>query len=206
MVSILLALVENDLTSAEAVCEVDADTVQELIAGFDDKNLVGAAIFAVAMKLNTDHNGIVPRDKDGLLTIKLDDTVASLLMQHVFGSTELIVGLHARKILTALDMVDWEETGATVKKEVKMVSLPPKNVKKSLRTWLPKGEAVGFHDTMDTIGSLIAAPQSGEWGRLKAAINSSFATKDKDKLNEMVAHISQMYRATRSGGKRKVAC
>jgi len=192
------------LTSAEAVCGDDANRLQEIIGEYDDKNLVGAAIFTVATNLNTNHDGIVPRDKEGLLAIDVEDTVASLLMQHAFGSTDIVAGLHARKILTALDMLDWEETKAENKKDVKMADLPPGRVKKSLKTWLPKGESVGFHDTMDSIGSLIAARRSGEWGRLTTVINTNFSVKDKKVLLEMVQHISQFYFATKSGGRKKV--
>jgi hypothetical protein len=66
----------------------------------------GAEIIIVCTNLTVAGNGNIPDDKDMLKAVGIDDTVSALLMTQVYGSTELIVGYHARKILTALDMVD----------------------------------------------------------------------------------------------------
>ena len=50
--------------------------------------------------------------------------VASKLLQQVFGQMDLFVGLHARKVVCAFDLVDWEESGTTFKQNIKMVNMP----------------------------------------------------------------------------------
>lgn len=180
--------------------------VQTIINNADFFNLVGATIRHVAVELQkAPWNGAVPTSKAGLLAIGVDTTVASLLMSHVFGSTDIVIGLHARKILTALDMYDWEESGVKKKTDVKMVNIPTSLVKKSLKTWLPKGDSRDFYDLMDSIGSLLQHPQPGDWGKLTKPINRVFAPKEKQALFEMVENITQFYRATRAGGK-KTSC
>lgn len=192
------------MTSASEVMNIDSNQVQQHISQYDDKNLVGAAIFAVCSRLHNDLGDQVPQTKAGLIALDLDEAVASLLMQHVFGSSELVIGLHARKILTALDMLDWEETEIEEKKDVKMAKLPPDRVRKSLKTWLPMGQALEFHDTMDSLGALLAAPPIGYWGRIKSTINTNFAPKDKALLHDMTESISQFYTATK--GRKRARC
>lgn len=176
--------------------------VQGIINNADDRNLVGADIRSIAEELvKPPFNGNVPTDKAGLLAVNVEDTVALLLMSHVFGSTDLIVGLHARKILTALDMYDWEESGAVQKTDVKMVKIPAAMVRKSLKSWLPKGDGRDFFDLMNSVGSLLQHLQPGDWGKLTKPINR-FAAKEKTLLMEMLENISQFYRATRAGGRK----
>ena len=100
-------------------------------------------------------------------------------------------------------MVDWEETGATKKTEVKMVDLPASRVKKSLLRWLPLGEKAAFYDIMDSIGTLLSDQHIGMWGRVTSTINGHFCPKDKKLLMEMAESISQFYRATAGGGKKR---
>jgi hypothetical protein len=156
-----------------------ADTVHELVGGLNDKD------------------GIVPQTKDELVEL-VDETVASQLMTQVFGSTEFFVGLHARKILIALDMYDWEESGATCKEDVKMSTISAAHVKKSLRTWMPKGTGKDFHDMMESVGTIISAKRQGEWGKIKTVINTCYPYTEKKCVLEMVESISQFYKATKS--------
>jgi len=197
---------EKDMYSPEGMAEATEARVQEIISRIDDKNLVGAAISSIAKELNKEtYNGIIPSTKQGLLAVGVDETVSSLLMSHVFGSTELVIGLHARKIVCALDMYDWEDSSAERKQDVKMVNVSAKDVKASLKTWIPKGYGRDFHDLMDSIGTLIAANTVGTWGKIMTVINQHIAQKDKAAAEEMMAKISQFYKAIRSSGRRRVA-
>ncbi|CAB9522413.1 hypothetical protein SEMRO_1299_G260710.1 [Seminavis robusta] len=181
--------------------------IQKVIKDYDDKNLVAATIKSISAKLlepELKHEGKIPTNKKDLMTI-CSKNVASLLMSHVFGSTELVVGLHARKILVALDMYDWEESGMTQKADVKMANIPASMVKKSLKTWLPKGESHDFFDMMDTLGSLFPT-KAGVWGKITKPINAHFSPKEKEMAIGMVTTISQSYKATKVGGRETRRC
>jgi hypothetical protein len=203
VVGVMLAFVVAKLITPAAVAMHGEARLQAIIVRFDVDRSLGGAIHAVASELVKEpYAGIVPRTRDGLKDLPIHSDVTTLLLQHVYGeSSEFVVGLHARKILIALDMVDWEETGHEKKVDIKMLNLPANRVKKSLLTWLPLGEKAAFHDLMDSLGSILSPIKSvGVWGRVTATINGNFAQKDKKALTEMVENISQFYRATVSGG------
>ena len=62
-----------------------ADDVQRSMNEYDDSNLVGETLVAIATKLvKPPHKGIVPSTKAGLLSVKVNDMVAAQLMQHIF--------------------------------------------------------------------------------------------------------------------------
>ena len=121
----LVAFIAKDVMEVETMANLNGPELQAIINDIDDMNLVGQDLHAIATELNKpDHEGVVPSTKKELSSVKVDDNVAALLLQQVFGSTELVVGLHARKLVCALDMFDWEESGATKKQDVKMVKVP----------------------------------------------------------------------------------
>ena len=124
------------------------------------------------------------------------------MMSHVFGCTQIVVSLHARKILVALDLYDWEESGAKAKTEVKMVHIPPGYVYNSLKTWIPKGEGREFHDVMDALGTIFSTTESGLWGRIKTAY-SHLSPNDKKMVTKMTESIIQFCKATKKGGRGK---
>ncbi|CAB9526310.1 unknown protein [Seminavis robusta] len=164
---ILVSFHSSGLVMPDNFATATENRIQKVINDYDDKNLVAATIKSIAAKLlepELKHEGKIPTNKKDLMTI-CSENVASLLMSHVFGSTELVVGLHARKILVALDMYDWEESGTTQKADVKMANIPASMVKKSLKTWLPKGESHDFFDMMDTLGSLFPT-KAGVCGKI----------------------------------------
>lgn len=195
-----MKMIDEELISPEEIKNnMSADILQQMISEVDT-NFVGAFIYTLCENLHQNHGGNVPQTKAGLLALNLDETIASLMMLHVFAAPELVVCLHARKILTAIDLIDWEETGVEEKREVKMAKLPAERVRKSLFTWLPRGKAMEFYDTMNHLGNLIGHPVIGSWGMVTAAINSNFTPKDKTLLDKMVNQISQIYVATKSGG------
>jgi hypothetical protein len=204
-----LGFMEKGWESAKVMSEASAEDVRMIIDDFEcdqDRSLeVAKTLLAVATVIQDDHDGIVPQTKEGLKSI-VEEPLLSLLMQQVYASSELVISLHTRKILVALDMMDWEEFGAKMKSEVLMGKVSPEKVRKGLRTWLPKGEGVHFHDTMDSIGSLISARSKGDWGKIEKVIASHFSTKDKDALTNMTNAIHQFCKATRgSRGKKKTS-
>jgi endonuclease III len=161
-----------------------------------DADKMATAIEQLVEGLNENFDGIVPQKKDDLVELA-DETVASEMMTQVFGSTDFSVGLHARKILIALDMFDWEDS-ADRKQDVKMSNIYTLHVKKSLKTWMPKGTGKDFHDMMESVGSIICARRQGEWGKIKAVINAHFPYTEKTCVLDMVESISQFYKATKS--------
>lgn len=194
-------------TSPAKVCDqTTAVQIQDFIHECDADNNHGAEIYRIATELlKPKYGGIVPKTKEKLLELGLKGNTVPLVM-HIFGSTDLVISIHARKILTALDMLDWEESGAPKKLNVKMVDLPPDRVKKSILVWLPKAEFVQFYDTMYSLGTLLASTAQGDWGPVKKAINQHFSSNDKPKLMEMVENIHQFYLVTKSGGRKSRPC
>jgi endonuclease III len=199
-----ILIVTGMAAGRETPDELANATALDLMNYFKDDPSLGDeqanAIINICKNIVNNHGGTVPQDRATLKSYGVDDVTASLLLTQVFGATELIVGLHARKILIALDMVDWEFTGEE-KTKLKLSKLPAEKVKRSLFTWLPKGEASTFHDTMNSIGNLLCARTQGDWGRITKAINSHFSPKEKDVLMNMAETICQFYKATRNGGK-----
>jgi endonuclease III len=209
-ICILLEFMDKGWESAECMCEASAQQVQTSISRYesDEESSLQVAndLLAVANTVDADHKGIVPQTKEELKSIGVKEPVLSLLMQHAYASSELVLSLHTRKVIVALDLVDWEEFGAEVKTEVKLGKVTADKVKRSLRTWLPKGEGVHFHDTLDSIGSLISARTPGDWGKIERAISLHFSAKDKTELTRMTNSIHQFSKATRSSrGKKKTS-
>ena len=199
-----MVFIREDFVSAQNIVDHSCPEQLEEIIKLDPTLKVGDLIFNLASKLVADYDGVVPTTKDDLLCLDgIDDTVATLQMQHVFGSSDILVTLHARKILTALDMLDWEEV-SELKSGVKMADLPHNRVKKSLKTWLPKGAGLSFQDTVESLGAFIESKEVGNWGTLRTIISMNFTPKDKKVLDDMVFVINQFYEATKPGGKKTV--
>ena len=193
----MISFRDEEKTSPKQFSSTSERALASRIKQYNGHESAAAKIRSVAQAVVKNRN-VVPKSKDGLQSIGCDETTASLLMSHVFGSAELPVGLHARKILTALDMIDWEESGAEVKVRVKMVSLPAAYVRKSIKTWLPAGETRDFHDLMESLGGLLGNMKIGDWGKVKASL-SSLSPGEKKATQDMVETISQFYRAIRKG-------
>lgn len=203
VIQMLVAMIEQDLYTPEQINSATAQALQDVIGAVDDRNLVAASIKSIAEELvKPAHAGRIPTTKEGLLGCNVDDSVASLLMQHVFGSTELLVGLDTRKLLVAVDLVDWEESGAKEKPEVKMAKITADRVRKSLATWLPKGDGRTFQDCIEDIGQVMGENSVGFWGKFTRLLNTNFSVKDKKELQDMAESVMAFYRATKSGGRR----
>ncbi|MGL5936743.1 MAG: hypothetical protein ACRCZI_14105, partial [Cetobacterium sp.] len=126
-------------------------------------------------------------------------TVVSRLSTHVYGIPELVVGLHAKKILTALDMFDWEESGASMKADVKMKDIPASHFEKSLLTWLPQGHKSTFHELMESLGSVLSDTKCGAWGKMKNSVDRAFKGKEKQTLLSFIEQIRDFYKITSTG-------
>ena len=184
--------------------DIDAATVEDIASVIENKEAT-----SLAEKIHALGSGVMSSSEpfpSTLATLKelgADDIVARRVMQHVFGSNELVISIHCRKIVCALDMFDWEETGADKKDTVKMVKVQAKAVRNSLVTWLPKGEGRQFQDALDSLGEALGTKRVGSWGKVTATVNKHYAPKQKKKLIGMLEDISRFYKATKSGGRRK---
>ena len=194
---VLLGLTQRKWVSPATMANVTVQQLQEVISKHHTGEGMAQTIVTLVGKLNAPpFSGQVPQTKTPLLQLVCDHT-ASLLMAQVFASTELVIGLHTRKIVCALDLYDWEESGTTSKSDVKMTSIPTAHVRKSLKTWMPKGIGRDLNHVMDSLGAIIGEKQQGEWGKVKSTINNSFPSKEKQNVLDMVLSISQFYHATK---------
>ena len=197
------------MTVADIAGSTD-DALKEAIAGvltdLEEEETTNLAnhIHSVATNLHTRDGGQpFPTTLVELLGYGVDEHVARSLMQHVYGATDIVIGLHTRKMVCALDLFDWEETGYEKKCNVKLKYVTASQVKKSIRTWIPKGQGKAFQDTMESLGAVLGRNEKGFWGGLTRVLNKRFSTKDKQALLKMVEDVICFYKATRSGGKKK---
>ena len=188
------------ITEADDVANKLTSIIEsEVEEGFvlTDKTL-GDKISKAAKKIHDDFECTVPWTLRELKTIPpLKGSLSNLLMQHVFGYTEFVVDLNARKICVALDLIDWEEAGVEKKTAVKMVKITPAAVRRSILTWLPKGYGQEFHDVMATLGRFISADNRGKWGQCKSIISRNFSKEDRESLEEMWLAIVRFQKASR---------
>jgi hypothetical protein len=185
-IQILLDLSSFNLLTPATIAAVNVAELMDIIVKVNSGCELGSGIFDIANELvKPEYGRNVPTTKEELLEIGLDDHLASSLMQQVFGSTELVVGLNACKLMVALDLMDWEECGARAKQDVKMVSITSNSVVRSLATWLPKGDGVLFQDYVESFASAVGANAVGFWGKYKK-LAGHFNPKDKQLLLEMV--------------------
>lgn len=194
---------EDSLCNAEAMSQKTEAELQTSIDTVDNTNTESAAIIlSVATELaKPGYNGQIPTTKEGLIGATISECVATKLMQDVFASTELVVSFHARKIVVALDLHDWEES-AKNKQEFKMKMLSPERARHSLLKWIPKGERRHFQETMDALGGTLGVGETGFWGKFTHTLNRHFNAKDKKALTEMAESIVQFYRSIKRGGRK----
>lgn len=198
----MISLAQSDMITAEQIKNKSLADVKAVLINLeegDEKIAVKLAqsIHALGAALFDQFAGNVPSDPGELKELSLDDTIIGLLMNHVFGESELLIGLNTRKLMVALDLYDWEDSGAEERVEVKMVKIPANYVKASLLTWLPTGEKRNFQELMEPLAAALGEHKTGFWGGLQRALKRHFAPKDKDELQTMADKIHQFYKATR---------
>ena len=180
--------------------------IQSRIDRDDEAQTVGVPLHGIAVKLKA-LGGKVPCSREELVDAAgLEDALARFVMQGVFGCTELVISLDIREVVCALDLIDWEEGGATKKDEIKMIKIPGGHVQKSLCVWMPAGHGRTCQDAMDALGDALGSCRVGFWGSLTRIINRHFSPKDKKLLDDMTTSIVQFCKVTRKGGRRKNAC
>ena len=91
-----------------------------------------------------------------------------------------------RKLVCALYLFDWEESGAKAKDELKMSKIPGIHVRKSLSVWIPLGQGRAFQDAMEALGEALGSIKQG-FGLARVIYNAA------DKV-------------TKKGGRRKAGC
>jgi len=202
---VVLALAEADMISAEQISQKTVADVQAVVSEVDTTGKIAKAIHDVSTNLSVEKfGGIVPCDASELKELKIDETVMGLLLNHVFGETDLVIGLNTRKLMVALDLFDWEESGAEERVDVKMAKVPHNYVRASLLTWIPQGETRHFQELMEQLSSAIGDCKSGFWGSLIKSLKKHFAPKEKDLLQKMAEKVSQFHKATRVGAAKKL--
>ena len=179
-----------------------ANDVQNVIDRVIDNVKVGKYLVNLAKALVKDYDSKVPDKIEDLEALGVTDTVIGQVRQHIFGITELVFGLHVRKLCVATDLIDWEEF-APEKKKIKMAKVSGDRVRRSVSGWLPKGEGLNFQNTAEALCEALQRNEKGFWGKLKSIINKHFSIKDKKTVNAMINKICQFQKITKSGGQRK---
>ena len=188
----------------------DEDSLKDILVGVltdleeDFVANVASHLHKIATSLHTRGDGEqFPTTLVQLRDHKVDEHVARCLVQQVFGSPDIVVGLHTRKMVCALDLFDWEEAKFEKKCNLKMKYISASHVKRSINTWLPKGQGMIFQETMEGLGARIGSNKKGFRGKLQTLLNKRMATKDKQTVMKMADDIVCFYKATKSGGRRK---
>jgi len=208
MVQVLQHLERNDMLTPAAVIEEnekeDSDTLETIIGNIDDDAKGSAVtILNVCQELvKAPYNGVVPSTADGLTAIGLTEEVSVPLMQRVFGCTGLHCGLHLRKLVVALDLIDWESAGVSSKLDIKMTKVPAAHVQRSLLTWTPQGERLVMFDTLEELAFVVGSSKKGFWGSYEK-LSKKHVAKDKTLLINMATDIHRFYKAVKGGGKGK---
>ena len=209
VVTMMVALIEADVITvpkmATATVEMLATTLkgEETFENFNITDELAKPLHAMAEAIENS-GGKIPTELDGLIANKVDHYVARKMMQQVFGSTDIIIEIHTRTIVCALDLFDWEETeNVTLKSDIKMKQISAERVKQSLQTWLPRGQRLEFQETMMALGEVFKKNHKGFWGKLQSIISKTFKGDDKNDVMEMVNDIVRFYKIVKCGKRKK---
>ena len=174
----LLSLKGSSLILVNDIAGADVETLTDALKGdssgtFNFSQLAGS-LKDVATAIVA-AGGTVPTTLDELLELPIDATVARLLMQQVFGSTEIIIGYDTCKVMCAVDLIDWEcLEGVEVRSDIKITDLKAAHVKRSLQTWLPRGQGIEFQHAMEALGDVIGPKQKGFLGEATGNHHQNF--------------------------------
>lgn len=207
VVTILTKLWEEDSIYPEDLVQRTPADVQAIVDATDPNNPnIGGVLHQVATAVHN-NDGSIPKDPKELKVVLghcVNETERALLMQDVFGSTDLIIGTHARKIAVALDLFDWEEFSKK-KSDIKMTTIKAPAVKSSFKTWLGnaalRAEVGNFHNVMHHLGELLGRDAKGDHGRITKVINHHFSTDEKKCLINIVTSITRFYKACKKRNK-----
>lgn len=170
----------------------------------DNTNTTGGPLHEIATNLKA-IDGKVPCCLEGLVdVVGLEDTLTGHVMQGVFGSAELVIGLHIRKLVCAVDFFDWEESGVSKKDELKMTKIPGGHVRKSLASWMPPGSGRACQDAVEALAEALGTAKI--WGKLTMAVKRHFNSNDEKELMEMATNIVQFCKVAKKGGRSKASC
>jgi hypothetical protein len=197
VVGIVLSLLEKNLMTIAEILGSTKQVLKDAIKGSggledEDEDAAKAAteIYNIAGNMNAEENFSFPTTLEGLVNYGVDDTVARMmLMQQVFGSTELVIGLNTWKVVCVLDMFDWEASGVKQKGDIKMKNITAGHVRLSVLSWLPKGSAWEFQESMEALGEIIGRNKLSLWGKLISIIGKNFSPKEKKIVTAMAKDI-----------------
>ncbi len=206
VLNILLSLIENDLAKVDQFAAADVAALENALK-VEEKMEFGDLIPTmkeVANQLNS--LGHFPTDIDEFIACGVDQTLARRLCRDVFGSSQLVIGLNTRKVVVAIDLIDWEglgDGGFTRRSDVKPKDVKAQIVDGSVSTWIPPGLAGSFQDALESLGDIIGANARSFWGDLYGVIDKKFSQKDKTKVKDMTDAISRYYKAVKCGTRTK---
>lgn len=185
-------------------------TVDELVDALEgdegsgyDFNPLATQLLGIASHVVA-NEGLVPTDFEEMVEAGVDEVVAQLMMQQVFGSTELIIRLNHIVVVCALDLFDWEQLGVELKTEIDVKSISAEHVLSSAATWLPRGKGIKFQQALEALGAIIGQNKKGFWGKLQAVITKYFKGKDKAKVEGLVNDILRFYKICKCGAVKKL--
>ena len=206
VVSILLNFIEKGFYRVEQISEATFTALEAAIKG--DKNKFHAEEKVVEDLISISKTLYAqdpyPYTVEDFVRCGLDDSVARKLMQDVFGSTEIVIGLNIRKVVVAIDLIDWEGiNGVERRSEMKSKDVTPAYVKRSILTWLPAGTGMPFQDAVERIGAAIGKNTVGFWGKMQTVINKHFKPSEKEVLNSMADAILRYYKASKCGARKQ---
>lgn len=155
-------------------------------------NLVKVAKAMVASKSYADTS-------EALQALGMDSVASAVIARDIFGETGVVASLHARKIATALDFIDWEGMSNNEKKtDVQMKDIPARHVELSVQTWIPIGDEHEFNEMMHALGYCIGngnkTGSSSSWSKMNNAIAKHFKAEERKLLEKMVEAIFQFYK------------
>ena len=208
IVNVLQHLERNDMLTPATVIEEDekedSETLATIIGRIDEEAIPAAVTILNLCKelVKAPYNGVVPSTEAGLEAVGLKEDVSAPLLQRVFGSTALHCGLNLRKLVVAIDLIDWEAAGVSSKLDIKMTKVPAAHVLRSLLTWTPQGERLVMHDILEELAFVVGSSKQGFWGRYEK-LTKKHSAKDKNLLMSMATDIVRFYKAVRGGGKGK---
>lgn len=180
--------------SPKSLAGASLDSIQEAIDIADNKNKMAGRLQELASHVIT-NNGVVPSTKRGLKAMGIDDYVSTILLQEAFCEfTGPAISLSARKILVAIDMVDWEEF-APDKSDINMKHVTDELVQRSLMTWLPCEDQADFHTVIASISNLCSGTVTKKLQNdVNSVVKERLSAKDRSQWEFMYQQMIDFFK------------
>ena len=184
-----------ELLSAKNLASIDTGELVEIIHSHDKKNNLAEHLQTVCKSLaGRKHKGNLPSSVGELKELKIDDFVATTLLQECFGVyTGPAISLDTRKIAIAINLVEWEEYGES-KESINMIDVKAAKIRKSLQSWIKPEDAISLHSLMSHMAKMLTGKgNTRQVGRVKAMVKKKFGAADKIEIIRMIDAIVAQY-------------